>query len=52
MGLFDETVEELIKLLSSDNQNWLFGAALSVEANIPLMITLTQLSQSESLLRI
>ncbi|MDO9534270.1 MAG: SIR2 family protein [Bacillota bacterium] len=42
MGLFDETVEELIKLLSSDNQNWLFGAGISVEANIPLMITLTK----------
>lgn len=42
MGLFDETVEELIKLLSCDNQNWLFGAGISVEANIPLMMTLTK----------
>jgi hypothetical protein len=42
VNLFDETVEELIKLLSCDTQNWLFGAGISVEANIPLMITLTK----------
>jgi hypothetical protein len=47
MNLFDETVEELIKLLSCDTQNWLFGAGISVEANIPLMFTLTKRIESQ-----
>jgi len=42
MDIFEETVEELNKLLSCDTQNWLFGAGVSVEANIPLMKTLTK----------
>lgn len=42
MGLFEETVEDLTKLLSCDTQNWLFGAGISVDANIPLMKTLTK----------
>lgn len=42
MDLFDETIEELNKHLTCENQNWLFGAGISYEANIPLMITLTK----------
>jgi len=42
MDLFDETIEELNKHLTCDNQNWLFGAGISYEANIPLMKTLTK----------
>ncbi|HBX22454.1 MAG TPA: SIR2 family protein [Desulfotomaculum sp.] len=42
MEPFDETVDELNKHLACDNQNWLFGAGISYEANIPLMVTLTR----------
>jgi hypothetical protein len=42
MGKFDETIKELNDLLSCDNQNWLFGAGISAEANIPLMHGLTK----------
>ena len=42
MGKFDETIKELNDLLSCDNQNWLFGAGISAEANIPLMRGLTE----------
>jgi len=41
MDLFDETIEELNKHLACENQNWIFGAGISYEANIPLMKTLT-----------
>ncbi len=42
MDLFDEIIEELNKHLTCENQNWLFGAGISYEANIPLMKTLTR----------
>lgn len=42
MDSFDEIIEELNKHLACENQNWLFGAGISFEANIPLMKTLTK----------
>ncbi|UNC91295.1 SIR2 family protein [Candidatus Contubernalis alkaliaceticus] len=42
MDLFEEKVEELNKHLACENQNWIFGAGISYEANIPLMKTLTK----------
>lgn len=42
MDKFDETVEELNKHLACTNQNWLFGAGISYDANIPLMNCLTE----------
>lgn len=41
MEKFDELLEQLQKLLDGSVQNWLFGAGISVESNIPLMFPLT-----------
>lgn len=41
MELFDNVLEEMNKHLSCENQNWLFGAGISCESNIPLMFPLT-----------
>lgn len=41
MEKFDELLEQLQKLLDGSVQNWLFGAGISVESNIPLMLPLT-----------
>lgn len=38
---FETITEELRKQLDSSRQNWLFGAGVSVESNIPLMYPLT-----------
>lgn len=38
---FEEIVEEINKHLSCTRQNWLFGAGISYESNIPLMNPLT-----------
>lgn len=38
---FETITEELRKQLDSSRQNWLFGAGISVESNIPLMYPLT-----------
>ena len=42
MDKFDELLEQLQKLLDGSVQNWLFGAGISVESNIPLMFPLTE----------
>jgi NAD-dependent SIR2 family protein deacetylase len=42
MNSFEKIVEEVNNHLACDNQNWLFGAGISCEANIPLMIPLTR----------
>lgn len=42
MDKFDELLEQLQKLLDGSIQNWLFGAGISVESNIPLMYPLTE----------
>lgn len=47
MDTFEEIVEELNRHLTSENQNWLFGAGISCEANIPLMVQLTRRVESE-----
>lgn len=47
MNTFEEILEELNKHLSSENQNWLFGAGISFEANIPLMVQLTRRVKSK-----
>ena len=38
---FDNALEELRRHLDCENQNWLFGAGVSYESNIPLMNILT-----------
>ncbi|MCF7987976.1 MAG: hypothetical protein K9L60_10450 [Methylovulum sp.] len=38
---FESLIENINQLLSSNRQNWLFGAGISCDANIPLMDTLT-----------
>jgi len=38
---FESITEELRKQLDSSRQNWLFGAGISFESNIPLMYPLT-----------
>ena len=42
MATFDELLEQLQTLLDGSVQNWLFGAGISVESNIPLMYPLTE----------
>ncbi|MGI6752588.1 MAG: SIR2 family protein [Anaerovoracaceae bacterium] len=42
MDRFGEIVEEINKNLGCTNQNWLFGAGISHNANVPLMISLTE----------
>ena len=42
MADFDSLAEEIRKQLDSSVQYWLFGAGISAESNIPLMIPLTQ----------
>ena len=42
MNDFESMVEILNQHLSSDRQNWLFGAGISCDANIPLMYPLTK----------
>lgn len=42
MDKFIEIVEEINKNLECANQNWLFGAGISYNANIPLMNVLTE----------
>ena len=42
MNSFNEMVEEINKILECANQNWLFGAGISCDANIPLMTVLTE----------
>ena len=42
MEKFDELLEQLQRLLDGSVQNWLFGAGISVESNIPLMFPLTE----------
>jgi len=42
MEKFDELLEQLQKLLDGSIQNWLFGAGISVDSNIPLMYPLTE----------
>ena len=42
MSNFNEIVEELYKHLECDNQNWLFGAGISYESKVPIMIPLTK----------
>ncbi|RKL66487.1 SIR2 family protein [Salipaludibacillus neizhouensis] len=42
MSKFDQLFEELNKHLDSTNQNWLFGAGISYQSNIPLMIPMTK----------
>lgn len=42
MDKFTETIEEINKNLGCTNQNWLFGAGISHNANVPLMICLTE----------
>lgn len=42
MNNFIEIVEEVNKNLECANQNWLFGAGISYNANIPLMNVLTE----------
>jgi len=39
---FDVITDNIIKQLDSSRQNWLFGAGISFESNIPLMIPLTK----------
>lgn len=39
---FDSIIEELRKHLDSSRQNWLFGAGISFNSNIPLMYPLTK----------
>jgi hypothetical protein len=39
---FDAIIEELRKHLDSSRQNWLFGAGISFNSNIPLMYPLTK----------
>jgi len=39
---FDSIIEELRKHLDSSRQNWLFGAGISFNSNIPLMYPLTR----------
>lgn len=41
MNNFDELIEELKNHLDSSRQNWLFGAGISFDGNIPLMYPLT-----------
>jgi hypothetical protein len=41
MKTFEEAFEELNKLLDTPEQNWFFGAGVSANANVPLMIPLT-----------
>lgn len=41
MSDFDELTEELKNHLDSSRQNWLFGAGISLDGNIPLMYPLT-----------
>ncbi len=38
---FESITEELRKQLDSSRQNWLFGAGISYNSNIPLMYPLT-----------
>ena len=40
--VFDNLIEQLKKQLDSSKQNWLFGAGISAESNIPLMYPLTE----------
>ena len=46
MSGFDELVEELKNHLDSSRQNWLFGAGISCDGNIPLMYPLTDRVES------
>ena len=39
---FETIKEELKKQLDSSRQNWLFGAGISYNSNIPLMYPLTE----------
>ena len=39
---FETITEELKKQLDSSRQNWLFGAGISYNSNIPLMYPLTE----------
>ncbi|MBN2589872.1 MAG: SIR2 family protein [Sedimentisphaerales bacterium] len=42
MDAFNEIVEEVYKHLECENQNWLFGAGISYESNLPIMAPLTR----------
>lgn len=42
MNTFTELLEEVEKHLDSTHQNWLFGAGISFESNIPLMYPMTE----------
>ena len=42
MEQFDELKEEIQKHLDCTYQNWFFGAGISCQSNIPLMIPLTK----------
>jgi hypothetical protein len=44
---FDELVEEINKHLDCTCQNWLFGAGISYQSNIPLMIPMTRKIEEE-----
>lgn len=41
MNHFESLIENLNQHLSSNRQSWLFGAGISCDANIPLMVQLT-----------
>lgn len=42
MNNFSELLEEVEKHLDSTHQNWLFGAGISFDSNIPLMYPMTE----------
>lgn len=42
MNNFEDVIEQVHKHLDCDNQNWLFGAGISFNSKIPLMIPLTK----------
>ena len=42
-----EMYEEVLMLLECSTQNWLFGAGISCESNIPLMYRLTELVEEK-----
>jgi hypothetical protein len=47
LKVFDDLIEEINKHLDCTCQNWLFGAGISYESNIPLMIPMTHKIEEE-----
>ncbi|MCP3032320.1 SIR2 family protein [Halobacillus sp. A1] len=47
MSKFDELLEQIHRHLDCTYQNWLFGAGISFESNIPLMYPMTEKIESE-----